>query len=52
MSIGEVEVKTIEKLEKNQVNGKGSQTSHDIKFPIVIELKYHNTSQYKNKKQN
>ena len=37
---------------ENQVNGKRSQTFHDIKFPIVIELKYHNTSQYNNKKKN
>ena len=37
---------------KNQVNGKGSRTSHDIKLSIVIELKYHNSSQYKNKEQN
>jgi hypothetical protein len=46
-SIREVEVKTVGKLEKNQVNGKGSRTSHDMKFAIVIELKYHNISQYK-----
>ena len=51
MSIGEVEVKTVGKLEKNQVNGKRSWTFHDINFPIVIELKHLNTSQYKNKKQ-
>ena len=46
-SIREVEVKTVGKLQKNQVNGKGSRTSHDMKFAIVIELKYHNISQYK-----
>jgi hypothetical protein len=34
-------------MEKNQVNCKGSRTSHDMKFAIVIELKYHNISQYK-----
>jgi len=49
-SIGEVEIKTVGKLQKNQVNGKGSRTSHDMKFAIVIELKYHNISQYKTKK--
>ena len=40
------------KLEKNQVNDKGSRTSHDIRVLIVIELQYYNTLQYKNKKQN
>ena len=35
-------------MKKYQVHNDEGWTSYDIKYPIVIELEYYNTSQNKN----